>query len=213
MRHGRRLGGRHHLHEVHVRTTTRSASSVSGRPPNRGQPPNRGRPPPDTGHRSEATGATAVRTTSTRSTSRQDRQPATTPATTPPAGIRTSEGIATGHDAPQGRLEPQGGSAWVRPSTRSASGPPAAISRRIVIRGHHQDHHQQVQSQDHHQAVRMPPGPRHGWRSGIAPPPAGDAPQGRLSRRRRSPGPRVSQPDPGGHPPDRTGQKRMRLNE
>ena len=27
--------------------------------------------------------------------------------------------------------------------------------------------HQQVQSQDRHQAVRTPPGPRHGWRSGI----------------------------------------------
>lgn len=39
--------------------------------------------------------------------------------------------------------------------------------RHLDIRGHHQDHHQQVQSQDHHQAVRTPPGTRHGWRSGI----------------------------------------------
>ncbi len=156
--------------------------------------PYRGRPPPpgrhhrhQAGHRSEDTGATGpspgrhprghhqpgstwttrhatTRSSATRSTSRQDRQPATTPATTPPAGHRTRETIATGHDAPQRRLEPLRGS------------------------GRQQVHRRRSPHGD----PRPPSGPD------------------RLSRRRRSPGPRVSQPDPGGHPPATRPPRRRR---
>ena len=71
----------------------------------------------------------------------------------------------------------------------------------MKIRGHHQDHHQQVQSQDHHQAVRTPSGPRHGWRSGKI---------GATTGRRRATGPPIeaeavirstSQPARPGRPP------------
>ena len=120
MRHGRRLGGRHHLHEVHV---------PSG--------------PPASHHASHhATGR------------HQDKR-------------RHSHRPRCATEAPRA-------SQRVRPS----AGPPAAIftwRSAATIRT--------TISKSRVRTTTRPPGPRHGWRSGIAPPPAGDAPQGRLSRR------------------------------
>ena len=80
------------------------------------------------------------------------------PATTPPAGIRTSEGIATGHDAPQRRLEPLRGSGRQQvhrrrsshgdprppsgpPSASPESGPPPGHQDRATAGGQVSRHH------------------------------------------------------------------------
>ena len=52
-------------------------------------------------------------------------------STTPPAGHRTSEGIARGRNAPQGRTEPQGGSGRQQVHRRQSP---------HGDEGHHQDH-------------------------------------------------------------------------
>ena len=129
-------------------------------------------------------------------------------STTPPAGHRTSEGIARGRNAPQGRTEPQGGSGrqqvhhveFLAPSDSTFGG-----NLHMEMKATTRTTHQQVQSQDRHQAVRTPPGPRHGWRSGIgattghrratglpieAEATTRPATTTRPPRRRRSPGPR-----------------------
>ena len=195
----------HHEVVVHAATgatTTRSSSSAWDTCPTRGTSPPGAAPPRDQSRRPPAPRGPRPRHQVSQSTE------AASQSTTPPAGHRTSEGIASGHDAPQGRLEALRGSGRQQVHRRQSS---------HEDEGRHQDHHLHVQSQDHHQAVRTPPGPRHGWRSGI----------GATTGHRRATGPpieaeattrpatrhevhEVSHPDQGGHPPATRPSRRRR---